>query len=621
MFKNKQLRFKKGIQFKLSIGILLILLFVMGVGVYFGYSWAIGLFRQTVVGENIKIAELLQLSIRRIISEELGDIEFYASFEGSLRDSLLQQNESYASMSAKQRQEYFIAKDEEWAAASGSDSLRTQVLLKRGSVHLERLLRFDRSIAEVIITDRYGGLCAASGLTSDFYQADEPWWDNAFDGGRGRIIIEDITFDESTQHWGIPVALPIRDEGHEVIGVVKALILAKRFIAPLETFRIGSTGHAVLVNDKNKILFDPDPDNFKNSFCRAEDFARVLSLQPKGFFVGRDVHGHKESTLVAFSLVDDPLLIGNGVRWFLCVGQSTEEVFAPVKNLLNQGYKLTFLLLVIIVPLVFMFGGYFVGPAVKLQKAMGRVAQGNFDYKLDIRTGDEVEELASAFNTMIDNLKKITIRRDDLDKEVAERKKTQEEILRINEDLIKNETALKNILYDLKQSHDELQYLLRSMTEAFAIFDSVFDDKGNFISYRFVYINEAFEYVAGVRNDEVKGKKVQEVWPETEQDWIDNYAEVALTGKPKTFDMYHGPTKKMYHCNAYRPWASQERFCVILEDITEHERLEAEIKDRLRELEIFYKASIGREEHILTLKKKIVALEEALKQAQGPQQT
>jgi PAS domain S-box-containing protein len=47
-------------------------------------------------------------------------------------------------------------------------------------------------------------------------------------------------------------------------------------------------------------------------------------------------------------------------------------------------------------------------------------------------------------------------------------------------------------------------------------------------------------------------------------------------------------------------------------DVTERKRLEEEARKRLQELEVFYKASMGREERILELKKEIEGLKEEL---------
>jgi PAS domain S-box-containing protein len=144
-------------------------------------------------------------------------------------------------------------------------------------------------------------------------------------------------------------------------------------------------------------------------------------------------------------------------------------------------------------------------------------------------------------------------------------------------EIIRDITETRAAVTALKERETELTHMLKSMINAFAIFDSVFDGKGDFVSYRFVYINDAYERITGVRNDEVRGRTVYEVWPGTEQGWIDAYGSVAITGVPRSFEMYHRPTSKLYYCNVYRPWSSRDRFCVIFEDITERKKAEREI--------------------------------------------
>ncbi len=156
-------------------------------------------------------------------------------------------------------------------------------------------------------------------------------------------------------------------------------------------------------------------------------------------------------------------------------------------------------------------------------------------------------------------------------------------------------TERKRMEEALRESKDELQQLLKSMTTAFALFESVFADDGRFISYRFVYINKAYERITGVKNDEVKGKTMHEVWPDTEPEWIRRYGEVAVTGVPQTFDMYHEPTAKHYHCNVYRPGNTQERFCVVFEDITERNRTEEALRESEEKFKyIFDNSTIGK---------------------------
>ena len=150
--------------------------------------------------------------------------------------------------------------------------------------------------------------------------------------------------------------------------------------------------------------------------------------------------------------------------------------------------------------------------------------------------------------------------------------------------ILSDDTERKKAEDALAVSQKNFELIIKRMINAFVSFESVFNEQGEFVSYRFLYINDAYENITGVKNDDVRGRTVHEVWPETEDSWVKRYGEVALTGEASTFEMYHDPTKKMYHCNVYRPGESRDRFCVIFEDITERKRSEEEIRLKNEEL-------------------------------------
>jgi hypothetical protein len=49
----------------------------------------------------------------------------------------------------------------------------------------QSVARTQNRFAEVMVTDATGRLVAATNKTSDYYQADEAWWQNCYDGERG----------------------------------------------------------------------------------------------------------------------------------------------------------------------------------------------------------------------------------------------------------------------------------------------------------------------------------------------------------------------------------------------------------------------------------------------------
>jgi PAS domain S-box-containing protein len=138
-------------------------------------------------------------------------------------------------------------------------------------------------------------------------------------------------------------------------------------------------------------------------------------------------------------------------------------------------------------------------------------------------------------------------------------------------------SARKQAEESLQKTTSELQLIIKNMLNAFIMWESVFDENGKYVSFRFGFFNDAYANIAKIKQEEVSGKDVFEVWPDTESSWVEVYGNVAITGMPQTFDMYHEPTKGWYHCNAYRPSDSTKMICVIFEDITTRKKMEEKL--------------------------------------------
>jgi signal transduction histidine kinase len=69
-------------------------------------------------------------------------------------------------------------------------------------------------------------------------------------------------------------------------------------------------------------------------------------------------------------------------------------------------------------------------PLDKLTKGAEIVGTGDLEHKVEVKSKDELGQLAAAFNKMTESLKKITASRDELNKEIAERKRMQEQLVR-----------------------------------------------------------------------------------------------------------------------------------------------------------------------------------------------
>jgi PAS domain-containing protein len=80
-------------------------------------------------------------------------------------------------------------------------------------------------------------------------------------------------------------------------------------------------------------------------------------------------------------------------------------------------------------------------------------------------------------------------------------------------------------------------------------------------------VNDVFERLLRVTNEEVEGKTIQQVWPDFEANSLKSIGRVVMSGVPEHFEMKHSPSGKRLRCQVYRPDGNQERFYVILVDI------------------------------------------------------
>jgi len=78
-------------------------------------------------------------------------------------------------------------------------------------------------------------------------------------------------------------------------------------------------------------------------------------------------------------------------------------------------------------------------PLDKLTKGAGIVGKGDLEHRVEVKAKDELGELAAAFNKMTESLKEVTASRDDLDGEVTERKRAEQELKEAQEQLVRQE--------------------------------------------------------------------------------------------------------------------------------------------------------------------------------------
>ena len=302
------------------------------------------------------------------------------------------------------------------------------------AARLRYVMETDRNIREIFITDKSGGLVAASGKPDKFYYADEDWWQRAFDKGRGKAFISDIKLDESTNAMDMIFAVPIKNKEGEVIGLCKAVADATHFFRPMKGVRLGKTGCAVLVDGSGNVLFFDNKAYFYKELFKGKDPASQSNDRKRAFHAITRYANTGRLYLTGAAL-SNPALLRDGMAWQVFICQDESEVLAPIRALILQLGLLCGLLLVVFLIIGYIFGGIITAPILKLREGIERIGRGELDSKIDIKTGDELEQLADSFNKMTEDLKRTTISISILNSEIDARKTAEERLRAAHERL------------------------------------------------------------------------------------------------------------------------------------------------------------------------------------------
>ncbi len=125
---------------------------------------------------------------------------------------------------------------------------------------------------------------------------------------------------------------------------------------------------------------------------------------------------------------------------------------------------------------------------------------------------------------------------------------------------------------DLRESESKYRSLFSSMQEGFALHEIICDKQGKPVDYRFVEVNPAFERLTGLRSEEIIGKRVMEIMPNTEQFFIKEYGKVALEMKQREFEHFSRELNRYYRIFAFSP--EKNKFATLFDDVTERRILE-----------------------------------------------
>ncbi|MBT4817061.1 MAG: HAMP domain-containing protein, partial [Lentisphaerae bacterium] len=369
-------------------------------------------------------------------SDLQGRFEAFEAYARTARvqDALMASNAEFAARGDGKA--HIDRMDREWGAVSADGAAPLMQKLLSGTLAKEfrELIAFYnersgfRMVGEIFVTNRQGANVAQSGPTSDYMQADEDWWQQAHEFG---AHIADVAYDDSAGVFSTDFAIRIDDSAGEFLGVMKVVVSIDGVLAVLrqpgpnaaadgyrtDTFFLLNAQHRLICSSENGERFEDMSHLLPGGQLPTGDTRGVFRRpvpggQPRLCAYARSV-GYRSYP---------------GLGWVLILEQDLAEVFAAVQALSRR-------------ILFTAIGAAFVGVAFayllthsvavrlgRLKEGAARIGGGDFSVRLGGKESDEIGQLSQAFDSMADSLKRITASRDELNREVAERLRTEAEL-------------------------------------------------------------------------------------------------------------------------------------------------------------------------------------------------
>lgn len=466
--------FRGGIRTKVSVTVFVGTVATMIFMLIILYALGTGMIWKTIESNHKEIARTASVALMHAVDSEIEDAFAYA-VRPQWIDRAEAANAEYAGLTTSEITQALIDKDASWRSCPADTGIVKETIFNGEELGMQDILGVRKAVAEIFMTDMHGAVVAASAKTTDFFQADEEWWQLAYNGGAGGVYLSDVEYDSSSGKYVIVIAVPIKGRASGVVGVLKILVSTEKLFGLLADFGLGDTGHVSVMDSLGNYIFHPGAPTMSR---KAGDTEKVVSAAgSQGYYRDDDLYlraGKRVFTVV--TRVEPPVLAGKSFFWYLLISQDVEEAVEPLYRIVSALALVMLMVIVTAAPTGYALAGIFTQPIHRLKRAVEEINSGNWDHPVYVETGDELEMFSEAFRQLIANVRAKQSELLAAKTKLEELSKNLElKVEQRTKDLAMAQEATLNILEDLTEAKERLEAESRALAQALEI-------KSNFTS-------------------------------------------------------------------------------------------------------------------------------------------
>ncbi len=412
------------------LAVIVLVAFVIG---FFAIDSGQKALQRSIEGSSETLAVEVMDKIDRTIYSRIEEFQAYST-DLLLREQIMNSNREFEGLDDMHA--YINRMDEEWRSAGKEVITPFMQGLMRNPVSEELREKIDfyerkygyKVFGEVFATNRYGANVVQTGKTTDYRHDDEPWWRRAKAEG---LHVEDVAYDESSGIYSIDIGIRIDDSKGGFIGIMKVVLNIEevtRIIKELrlpEPFSGHRTLHLKLLTRDGRLIYSTKEFRFlEDASHMVPDFVNRSRKHVATYI--RQGHEPDEGEELSVHVHSKGYKDYKGLGWILMIDHETEEIFAPIARLKMRIIGASAAIAALAVLIGVLIARSISGSLRRLEEASIEIGRGNLDARIEANSKDEVGMLARTFNRMAEELKKTTVSRDLLAREVEERRRMEE---------------------------------------------------------------------------------------------------------------------------------------------------------------------------------------------------
>ena len=281
------------------------------------------------------------------------------------------------------------------AAGSGEQESRMEAFQ-----YLAKLKQGNGALLEtLVLVDRNGkGILTHETHNADLDLSERQYVRQAL---QGKVGTSDVITSKASGESVIGIALPLH-QGNGIVGVLVGSVRFDQITKHAAEIKIGKSGYAYMVNKEGLVLYHPNKDNILKLDVGEIDNKELKVLTEKmkagesgsGFYTYEGIYKY-----VCFKPVGD---------WVLVLTANYDEYMEAALRIQRGTAMICILAILIAMVFAYLISSYnIIYPIMKLRDLMTKAGKGDLTVHAEIKTRDEIHDLAESFNQMIQEQSKI----------------------------------------------------------------------------------------------------------------------------------------------------------------------------------------------------------------------